>query len=29
MKEWVTLGPEHGELWPALADEALQFVGRR
>jgi hypothetical protein len=26
MKEWVTIGPECGRLWVALAEEALGFV---
>jgi len=29
MKEWVTIEPGHERLWPALADEALRFVGKR
>jgi hypothetical protein len=29
MKEWVTVGPEHGGVWDELADEALSFVGKR
>ena len=29
MKEWVTVGPEHGGDWDELADEALRFVGKR
>ena len=28
MKQWVTIEPRHGRLWPALADEALRFVGK-
>ncbi len=27
MREWATVGAEHAERWPALADEAFAFVG--
>ena len=27
MKEWVTIGPEHGAEWRQLAADALAFVG--
>jgi hypothetical protein len=26
MKEWVAVGPEHGDAWPGLAGQALEFV---
>jgi hypothetical protein len=29
MKEWVSIPPGQGALWPGLASEALAFVGRR
>jgi hypothetical protein len=29
MKEWVVVGPDAAAQWPALAEEALAFVGGR
>lgn len=29
LKEWVTIGPDDGRSWPALAEEARRFVSTR